>query len=146
MANSDPGAPGRVSSDTGSVVLDQPFDLDGLYAMRSALVAHGSELGAAGEALDRLVLVASELATNAIRHGGGRGRLRLWRTGDAVVCQIIDIGPGIADPGVGSRRADPDEAGGRGLWICRQLADTLTIEAGRPGAVVTAAILLAKPA
>jgi len=147
MANSDPGAPGRVSPGLGTVALDQPFDLDGLYTMRSALIAHGSELGAAGEVLDRLVLVASELATNAIRHGGGSGRLRLWRSGDAVVCEITDAGPGIADPwAAGSRRADPQEAGGRGLWICRQLSDTLTIAAGATGAVVTASILLARPA
>ena len=124
------------------VALHQPFDVDSLYAMRAALVAHGSELGADGVALERLVLVASELATNAVRHGGGQGTLRLWRTGVSIFCEVSDRGPGIGDPQAGTRRAGPTEPGGRGLWICRQLADSLVIEAGSPGAVITASIAL----
>jgi anti-sigma regulatory factor (Ser/Thr protein kinase) len=146
MANSDPAAaPDRAPPPPGDhgVVLDQPFDMNSLYAMRAALVAHGSELGAAGPALERLVLVASELATNAVRHGGGHGRLRLWRTAEWIFCQVSDGGPGIADPQVGTRQVDATEVGGRGLWICRQLADSLTIASGSPGSVVTASIAVA---
>jgi anti-sigma regulatory factor (Ser/Thr protein kinase) len=149
MANSDhAAAPGRASPPPGAdgVVLDQPFDVDGLYAMRAALVAHGSELGARGMTLEHLVMVVSELATNAVRHGGGRGRLRLWRTGGSIFCQVADQGPGIADPLAGSRRVDAAEVSGRGLWICRQLADSLTIAPGSPGTVVTASITLPDPA
>jgi anti-sigma regulatory factor (Ser/Thr protein kinase) len=138
-----PEPTGGGSPDLGqdpAVALDQTFNLDRLYALRSALVAHGSELGAAVPELDRLVLVASELATNAVRHGGGSGRLRLWRHGDALVCEVSDWGPGIADPATGTDPVDPGARGGRGLWICRQLADEVWIRDGSPGAVVTVSI------
>jgi anti-sigma regulatory factor (Ser/Thr protein kinase) len=88
------------------------------------------------------VIVASELATNAIRHGGGSGRLRLWRTDDQLVCEVRDSGAGIADPGIGAKPVGPTAMGGRGIWICRTLSDSLTIEAGKPGATVTASITL----
>lgn len=125
------------------MALDQPFDVDGLYSLRAALVAHGSHLGASEAELERLVIVAGELATNAIRHGGGSGRLRLWRAGDALVCEVSDGGPGITDPAVGLERPEPTAVGGRGLWISRQFSDTVTITPASPGTVVTVAITLA---
>jgi anti-sigma regulatory factor (Ser/Thr protein kinase) len=130
--------PGESDLAADGIALDMRFDVDGLYALRSALLAHGSELGAGEDDLDRLVLVASELATNAIRHGGGAGRLRLWRTGDLIFCEVTDTGSGIPDPDLGVARVEPSAMGGRGLWICRSLADSLEIAANRPGAKVTA--------
>jgi anti-sigma regulatory factor (Ser/Thr protein kinase) len=61
--------------------VDHWFDADGLYTLRAEVAAHASALGATGPQGETLVVVAGELATNAIRHGGGRGRLRLWRDG-----------------------------------------------------------------
>ncbi len=124
------------------VALDQTFDADGLYGLRSALIAHATELGVTDGQLDRLILVGSELATNAVRHGGGTGRMRLWLANDAIFCEVSDRGGGIGDPGVGGTQAEPTAMGGRGIWICRQLSDTFTIEPGKPGAVVTVSINL----
>lgn len=118
-------------------------DIDGLHALRSTLAAHASALGAPGEQVEALIIVATELATNAIRHGGGTGQVRLWHHGDVLYCQVSDEGPGIADPAIGSSRPDPMDAGGhRGLWICRNLAEELTIRTGPevPGSTITAAI------
>ncbi len=128
-----------------SVALDQTFDIDGLYSLRSALVAHASELGLVDGQLDRLTLVGSELATNAVRHGGGTGRIRLWLADGAVFCEVSDRGAGIADPDVGTVKTDPAAMGGRGIWICRQLSDTFTIVPGKPGAVVTVSINVPAP-
>jgi anti-sigma regulatory factor (Ser/Thr protein kinase) len=142
MASPEPrpgSTPGDSDLAANGVALDLRFDVDGLYALRSALLAHGSELGANENDLDRLVLVASELATNAIRHGGGAGRLRLWRDGDRIVCEVTDGGGGIFDPDLGGARVEPNAMGGRGLWICRRLADSVVIEANSPGAKVIAA-------
>ncbi|WP_430285336.1 ATP-binding protein, partial [Salmonella enterica] len=36
-----------------------------------------------------------EVITNAVRHGGGAGRIRLWRDGPQLHCQVIDSGAGI---------------------------------------------------
>lgn len=123
--------------------LDQTFDLDSLYALRETLAAHASRLGATDDQIDALLIVAGELATNAIRHGGGIGRLRLWHYGAVLYCQVSDHGLGINDPSVGMSQPNPTGGnGGRGLWICRNLTTDLTIDRGPDGrgAIVTAAI------
>lgn len=122
--------------------LDQPFDAGGLAALRASVAAHGDDLGVPVAALDNLVIISSELATNAVRHGGGSGRLLLWRNGGEVVCQVIDGGTGLIAPAAGMRLPEPTAVGGRGLWLCRQLADTLVIESSPLGSTVTAAITL----
>src|SRR2546429_7152616 len=43
------------------------------------MAAHAGRLGASQVIIERLLIVAGELATNAVRHGGGTGRVRLWR-------------------------------------------------------------------
>jgi anti-sigma regulatory factor (Ser/Thr protein kinase) len=125
------------------VDVDQTFDIGGLYALRETLAAHASRLRADEDQIDHLLIVASELATNAIRHGGGIGRLRLWHHGDVLFCQVSDDGPGITDPNLGTAPPEPvRDDGGRGLWICRQLSTDLTIESGPDGrgSIVTATI------
>jgi anti-sigma regulatory factor (Ser/Thr protein kinase) len=128
-------------------LVDQPFDGDGLYQLRATLTAHAPLLELSSEQTEHLLIVAGELATNAIRHGGGGGRLRLWRHGDALFCQVTDGGPGIADLTVGTTPPDQARAGGRGVWICRQLCAELLIENAvpGPGAVVTAVLGIDAP-
>jgi anti-sigma regulatory factor (Ser/Thr protein kinase) len=122
--------------------MDQSFDAGTLYALRSALAAHASDLGLTGPQLERLAIVAGELATNAVRHGGGTGRLRLWRDRSLLHCEISDRGPGIPDTAVGATPPDPMTRSGRGMWICRQLSDALLIETEPNGSTVTAVIRL----
>jgi len=87
--------------------------------------------------------MATELATNAIRHGDGSGRLRLWRSGSALYCRVEDDGPGIGDPArAGRRLVSRNAVGGRGLWIVRQLADDCVIESGGTGTSVTVVVCL----
>jgi serine/threonine-protein kinase RsbW len=117
-------------------VFDLPIDLDGLAQLRTTVSALAGELGA-GEVREDVVLVVHELATNVVRHGGGSGRLRLWREGGQIVCRISDSGPGL-----GPTCDEPPTAGtpgGRGLWIARRLAD-VRIETGASGTVVVAAV------
>ncbi|KOV77563.1 anti-sigma factor RsbA family regulatory protein [Nocardia sp. NRRL S-836] len=47
------------------------------------------------EQVEDLVLAVNELATNSILHASGRGVLRLWREGDAAVCEVSDSGAGF---------------------------------------------------
>jgi anti-sigma regulatory factor (Ser/Thr protein kinase) len=125
------------------VDVDQPFDVDGLYALRQTLAAHASRYGAPGEQIDHLLIVASELASNAVRHGGGSGRLRLWQADGMLYCQVADDGVGLADMAVGTVPPEPTSSdGGRGIWICRHLTDELVIQVGPNGrgTTVTAAI------
>jgi anti-sigma regulatory factor (Ser/Thr protein kinase) len=130
----------RTRPESNVVDVDQSFDGAGLYALRATLAAHASSLGATDGAIERLVIVAGELATNSILHGGGSGRMRLWHDDTTLYLQITDQGPGIADHAVGTVAPTPTSTGGRGLWICRNLAQELIIESdhrGR-GASVTA--------
>lgn len=91
------------------------------------LVRHHAELSGLGE--DRvadLTLAVGELATNTIRHGGGRGTLRLWREDNSLVCEIEDGGQ-IDDPLLDRRRPAPGQLGGWGLWIANQACDLLQL-------------------
>jgi len=118
------------------------FDVDSLHALRWTVAALAGDRGATALQVEVLVIIAGELATNAIRHGGGSGLLRLWRDDDVVFVQVSDQGPGIADPAVGMVMPSPERDRGRGLWIVRNLSSGVLIERGPAGrgAVVTVAV------
>jgi anti-sigma regulatory factor (Ser/Thr protein kinase) len=64
-------------------------------------------------------LVASELVTNALRHGEGKVEVRVAMLGEFLRLEVVDEGAGQA-PAV--RQEEPDESGGWGLRIVDQLA------------------------
>jgi anti-sigma regulatory factor (Ser/Thr protein kinase) len=123
----------------GPPVLDQAFDAGSLFRLRAAVAAHAAALGA-GEAVYDVVLIAHELSSNAVRHGGGTGRLHLWSDADRIMCRVTDSGPGLADgAGRGDDLPSPQVPGGRGLWIVRRLA-AVRVVTGASGTTITAAI------
>jgi anti-sigma regulatory factor (Ser/Thr protein kinase) len=71
------------------------------------------------KALDMLV-AGTEIAANAVRHGGGIEEVRVGRAYGRFVCEVIDRGGGFDDPAAGYLA--PREGTGTGLWIARQLA------------------------
>jgi anti-sigma regulatory factor (Ser/Thr protein kinase) len=122
------------------VSLDQPFDVDGLVSLRSAVAAHADRLGLPAARIPELVLVAHELASNAVRHGGGTGRVRMWRDNGSVVCEISDAGPGLPTPSADQySRPAVDALGGRGLWLAFHLSDEFTVKSDGAGTVAAAA-------
>jgi anti-sigma regulatory factor (Ser/Thr protein kinase) len=124
--------------------LDQAFDREALVSLRSAVAAHGADLGLPAERLDLLVVVAHELASNAVRHGGGRGRLRLWRLGDVVYCRVSDAGPGIVEQDPRGWHTPPPASaeGGRGLYFVQVLADSVVVDSEAAGTTITASFAL----
>jgi anti-sigma regulatory factor (Ser/Thr protein kinase) len=70
------------------------------------------------KALDML-LAATEVATNAVRHGGGIVEVRVGRVQGRFVCEIVDRGSGFDDPAAGYLA--PRNGRGTGLWVARQL-------------------------
>ena len=129
--------PGRPWAD-----LDRQFDGSDLSGLRASLADRAGAYDADRRQVDVLLLIASELATNAVRHGGGQGRLQLWHRGTTFCCRVTDAGPGLALAELRRPRAEATATGGRGLWICRKLARLLYVHAGRNavGAVVTAIV------
>jgi len=115
------------------------FGRPDLYRVRAAVAGYALAAGWT-RAVGSVVLVAAELASNAVVHGGGRGVLELWRAGSRLCCRVSDDGPGIADPSRMGRRAMLLQPGGRGLWLVRRLADTVIIDTGAPGTTVTAIV------
>lgn len=136
-----PGRPHRTGAAEVSDV-EQPFDESSLCSMRATLTAHAAALGVAPTRIEQMLIVAGELAINAIRHGGGAGRLRMWRDHNSLHLQVIDHGPGMADPTVGATPPHHKALAGRGMWICRQLATDLDITTGQDGTTITAVINL----
>jgi anti-sigma regulatory factor (Ser/Thr protein kinase) len=122
--------PSRQPVRPSATTLDLPLERENLDRMRRVVSAHADRLGVVRGQLDALLVVATELASNAIQHGGGTGRLRLWRQGWDLCCQVSDRGPGSLDPRTGTRRPDPAALTGRGLWICRALSSQLIIAPG----------------
>jgi anti-sigma regulatory factor (Ser/Thr protein kinase) len=118
--------------------LDLRFGAGDLLAVRGGVEAYASEMGPR-ELVEDVVLVAYELATNAVRHGGGHGKLHLWHEEDRFVCRVSDSGPGLDDPEAGTVPPAPNVSGGRGLWIARRLS-ALHIDTGPGGTTVTAAM------
>lgn len=80
------------------------------------------------------MVAVNELLTNAVRHGGGTGHVALWCVDGSVWCEVTDRGDGLAAPA--PERPAPDELGGRGLWLVRQLIDTIDITSGPEGTAV----------
>ncbi|ROO89660.1 histidine kinase-like protein [Actinocorallia herbida] len=111
----------------------------GLAPLRAFVGAAGLSLGMSREGAERLVLAANEVATNAVRHGGGRGRAAVWRDAHQVVCDITDPGSGGADEAVwyaGYVAPDPCAPSGHGLWAVRQLCELVELETGPRGTTV----------
>jgi anti-sigma regulatory factor (Ser/Thr protein kinase) len=138
-----------------ALLLDQEFDSGTLYALRAAVQAHAGQAGLPEDRTGEVVLAVHELAANAIAHGAGHGRLRMWERAGALSCEIADAGPGGAgrptgpSPGGAGRPTGPSEAAdpwpaadGHGLWLVRQVADQLDLRSGPRGtrAVVTFAL------
>jgi anti-sigma regulatory factor (Ser/Thr protein kinase) len=123
-----------------SPVLDQAFDAGTLYALRAAVQAHATQLGMPAARTDDLVIAVHELAANAVRHGAGSGRVRLWVRDGELRCQVED--GGVAQQ---SSSADQNVAegwpfsSGHGLWLVRLVADELGVFSGPDGTRATVA-------
>jgi anti-sigma regulatory factor (Ser/Thr protein kinase) len=128
----------------GTMLVNQPFLERDLPGLRRSVAAHAGAVPLPTDRVGDLVLIASELAANAIRYGGGGGRLRLWSTSNAIHCRVSDDGPGLPDhyriPG---QRPEPTALGGRGLWLVAHYADTVHLAQGiSGGTIVTATVNL----
>lgn len=117
-----------------TILLQFPFDRAAITGARHRIAGCAADAGLDGLRLDGFVLAVNEIMTNAVRHGGGHGRIRLWRTATGLRCEIADDGAG-APPSRFNGHALPSTAAtsGRGLWLARTLCDSFAVETGRTG-------------
>ncbi|HLN70064.1 MAG TPA: ATP-binding protein [Streptosporangiaceae bacterium] len=144
-------ASGRSPQPADAPILDQAFDADSLYALRAAVAAHATQAGLAQGRAEDLVIAVHELAANAVRHGAGRGRLRVWKSGQALLCEVSDDGlpqpPGTSGgTQAGATDAAPWRAEpGHGLSLVRQVADQASLRSGPEGTLATISFALGAP-
>jgi anti-sigma regulatory factor (Ser/Thr protein kinase) len=108
------------------------FDVSGLAALRRVVAGLAAAVGLEGLRCDDLVIAVHELAANSIRHGGGAGVLRAWRTPAGVTCEIRDAGF-ISEPLAGRLRSQDAAVGGSGMWLAYQLSDLLQVRSSPDG-------------
>lgn len=129
MADEHPG------DEPGVPVLDLAFDSGTLDALRAGVKAHACQAGLPEARAEDVVLAVHELAANAVSHGAGAGRLRLWKLAGTLHCQVEDGEPVASGP---PERPLPSRPG-HGLWLVRQVADRMRILSGARGTRATVA-------
>lgn len=107
----------------------------GLTSLRAVVARRGVRARLSPARRDDLVLAVNELATNAIRHGGGAGMLHMWETAAALVCEVSDAGH-IDHPLAGRELPRPGQIGRYGLWLVNQLCDLVEQRTTPDGNVV----------
>ena len=135
--------PGQ-AAEGGVRALDLEFDRSTLGKLRKSVAACAASAGFSWPRAADITFAVHELAANVVVHGRGTGRVRVQVTGRELVFQVA-----------GNLRHGGDSAGaeaspwpiqpGHGLWLVRQLADRLSVEAGPAGSqsLVTVAFALA---
>ncbi|MFC5827110.1 anti-sigma factor RsbA family regulatory protein [Nonomuraea insulae] len=111
--------------------LNIAFD-DDLRLMRNQLTVYAKLLALPVEQVERLLLAVSELAANALEHGGGHGRVQLWADGEHLVCDVTDPGR-MEVPYPGYLPPSPAAPRGQGLWVVRQLCELVEIRTNVAG-------------
>jgi anti-sigma regulatory factor (Ser/Thr protein kinase) len=142
-----------------SQTLDLTFDSGSLGDVRAAVQEYADQSGMPADRIIDLVLVVHELVANAVRHGAGTGRLRIWSQPDALRCEIADDGPAARgsearyekpredpepDLDLDTELADPwPYVNGHGLWVARKVADRMHVRSGPDGTRATVVFTLA---
>ena len=88
-----------------------------------------------GRRITDLVLAASEVAANTLRHTRAGGTVHLWHDEREILCQIHDSGV-IADPLAGYRVPADDLPGGQGLWLVNQVCDLVELRSSPDGTTI----------
>lgn len=117
-----------------TALLVEDFDVEQITPVRHAVNQGAVRAGLRGQRLEDFVLAVNEIVTNAVRHAGGRGTLRMWLADGVVVCEVTDKGEGIPIERLDGQELPPSHAiSGRGLWLARHLVDEVSVSTGADG-------------
>jgi anti-sigma regulatory factor (Ser/Thr protein kinase) len=104
---------------------------------RQVAMAEARSAGLDEDRVADVEMVANELLTNSIEHGGGTGVLRTWTENGHFLVEVRDSGQ-LLDPLAGRRRPGLLQHRGRGLYVVNQLADLVRISSTPGGTTVRA--------
>jgi anti-sigma regulatory factor (Ser/Thr protein kinase) len=107
---------------------------DDLRPVRRLVAGHAERSGLPADRVTNLVLAASEVAANTLRHTNAGGTAHVWQSGSELLCQLQDQGR-ITDPLAGRRRRAATEPG-HGLWVVNQVCDLVELRSGPAGTTV----------
>jgi len=113
-----------------SIGFGVPGDLSGV---RRFLRAELAAAGVAGEAAQALVIAVGEVVSNALAHGQPPRRLWVYSDQGKLVCHVQDGGPGPDDPLSPYLVPEPHALRGQGLWLARQVADSVELASDATG-------------
>jgi anti-sigma regulatory factor (Ser/Thr protein kinase) len=116
----------------GTEVLRYDADLRGV---RQFVADRASDARLPATITANLILAASEIAANTLRHSGGGGTVSAWPAAGELICELRDTGH-ITDPLAGRRVPDPEQTGGHGLWLVNRSVDLTEVRTA-PGRTVT---------
>jgi anti-sigma regulatory factor (Ser/Thr protein kinase) len=105
------------------------FGPEDLAGVRALAARQGDHAGLTRERIDDLVIVANELASNALQHGQHPRQVAIWRSSQEIVCEVTNRGT-ITDPLAGRRNPSLDEDAGMGLWIVHHLCELVEVRTG----------------
>lgn len=127
----------RRASTVRKPLLSTSFALADLNRVRREVQAVSRRCGLDHHEIDNWVTAVNELMINVIRHGGGRGGLRLLLDGQ-LTCEVTDHGPGFDTAHHVPRTERPplSENGGMGLWVVGQMADYRLVVSGPAGTTI----------
>jgi anti-sigma regulatory factor (Ser/Thr protein kinase) len=143
--------PGEAASEIPrELKLDLPAVHSGARLARHLIRPFARSNGVTGRSLDSLLLVAEELLTNAVDHGGGHAAVDETELSEPVrMSTKVTISRGhweirVADQGGGDPRVleamldpdrvpDLDDERGRGFFLLSRMVDRLTVEKSEDG-------------
>jgi anti-sigma regulatory factor (Ser/Thr protein kinase) len=108
-----------------------------LILLRSKLSAIAQRLGLSDQKRENMLLVASELVSNQVKHTGGRGLVQIWQQpGPVLDILALDYGPGITNLSLAEEDGySSANTLGKGLGSIRRLSDESFVytQQGNPG-------------
>jgi anti-sigma regulatory factor (Ser/Thr protein kinase) len=108
---------------------------DDIARARQLVADAAAGIGLPPDGVDRLTVALSEVATNAVVHGGGAARIRVTGGRGEVAVEVRDRGSGMPPPSV-AVPVPPGRLSGRGLWLAGQLCDGVDIRPSDTGTTV----------
>ncbi len=117
-------------------VAEHQITRESLVHLRAHTAAEAQRAGLTPQRSHDVVLAVHEIATNSLRHGGGRGVLRIWTDAGTLICEVRDHGRIVRQPLVGRVRPALGQSGGWGLWLANQLIDLVQLRELPDGSVV----------